>query len=441
MKYPSVLFLLIYLCMTRLSGSTELYLGITNALPNGHVDRFDDSATNLGTLVDGLGITSDMAFDSLGNLYFLSNLQLHRYDPRTSQISTVPTVGASGLPISLAIDKQNRVYVGFSNAANSQVKRLGADGSDMGTFVHGIVPVGLAFDNNNHLYIADAASTVHRVDRFGQALRPFVQDISEPRDLAVDGADNLYISTSDGSIKKISPEGTILGTIAFEDTPTLRVRSRDLAISEDQRLFAILSEDVMQHVAPFPPRVVSSVQRIVEFADLQSPVRDVFTYDLDGEAGSIAIRPISIDRIDLDNNGALNTTDIDALTKQTATGSNLSSFDLTSDGQVDRDDIQEWLQVYGTIEGDADLNQEVNLDDFFAFASSFGGTGRWTSGDFDGDGEVRFPDFVVMSSNFGRSVNGRVPTLAAVPEPSTFSALTTASLVLLFTVRSCSRSC
>jgi hypothetical protein len=59
--------------------------------------------------------------------------------------------------------------------------------------------------------------------------------------------------------------------------------------------------------------------------------------------------------------------------------------------------------------GDADLDGDVDLDDFVALKSNFGVGTTWGEGDFDGDNDVDLDDFVILKSNFGT---------AAIPEPA-----------------------
>ena len=92
--------------------------------------------------------------------------------------------------------------------------------------------------------------------------------------------------------------------------------------------------------------------------------------------------------------------------------------------------------VFGTVDstavlvrytryGDANLDGQVNLQDFNRLASNFGSTsGVWTQGDFNYDGNVNLQDFNRLASNFGLSAAGPQVTPgdwaalgAAVPEP------------------------
>ncbi|MFW6155630.1 MAG: hypothetical protein ACOC95_10485 [Planctomycetota bacterium] len=53
--------------------------------------------------------------------------------------------------------------------------------------------------------------------------------------------------------------------------------------------------------------------------------------------------------------------------------------------------------------GDADGDDDVDLDDFVLLKSNFGTASGATAaeGDFDGDGDVDLDDFVILKSNFG----------------------------------------
>jgi hypothetical protein len=96
-------------------------------------------------------------------------------------------------------------------------------------------------------------------------------------------------------------------------------------------------------------------------------------------------------------------------------------------GTVDIDSIL----VRRTRFGDADLNGQVNSDDFNRLASNFGTSGKvWSQGNFNYDigGLVNSDDFNMLATNFGlvaTGVDGEVTPqdwanlAAAVPEPST----------------------
>ncbi|NLF29546.1 MAG: hypothetical protein GX591_01520 [Planctomycetes bacterium] len=77
--------------------------------------------------------------------------------------------------------------------------------------------------------------------------------------------------------------------------------------------------------------------------------------------------------------------------------------------------------------GDADLDGDVDLDDFVILKYHFGSTGAgWGEGDFDGDGDVDLDDFVILKYHFGSAAPApavdRVDLLASA-EPLRATAL------------------
>ncbi|MEM7314009.1 MAG: reprolysin-like metallopeptidase, partial [Planctomycetota bacterium] len=86
---------------------------------------------------------------------------------------------------------------------------------------------------------------------------------------------------------------------------------------------------------------------------------------------------------DFDDDGDLDCADIDALTMAVAGGSTDLAFDLTGDGVVNFDDVDDWvINEKGTLHGDANLDMNVDVGDFAIWnANKFTfGTG-WCSGD------------------------------------------------------------
>jgi hypothetical protein len=60
--------------------------------------------------------------------------------------------------------------------------------------------------------------------------------------------------------------------------------------------------------------------------------------------------------------------------------------------------------VFGTNYGDANLDGQVNIDDFSVLLSHWGMTGAgWAEGDFDGNGCVTIDDFSLLLQNWGFS--------------------------------------
>ena len=78
-----------------------------------------------------------------------------------------------------------------------------------------------------------------------------------------------------------------------------------------------------------------------------------------------------------------------------------------------------------TIGGDANLDGQVDLQDFGILKDSFGGPGGWDHGDFNSDGTIDLQDFGILKDNFGAG------GLASVPEPATLLLLVAGELAIL----------
>ena len=141
---------------------------------------------------------------------------------------------------------------------------------------------------------------------------------------------------------------------------------------------------------------------------------------------------------DFDNDGDFDCVDVDSLVTEIASGGNGGSFDMTGDGSVNGDDLDQWLNVAGNnnvggafLPGDADLNGVVDFLDFNAWATNrFQSDPAWCHGDFDASGVIDFLDFNAWAANRFQSstvlahVDAKEsqvslrPGVSAVPEPS-----------------------
>lgn len=107
---------------------------------------------------------------------------------------------------------------------------------------------------------------------------------------------------------------------------------------------------------------------------------------------------------DLNHDGQVDATDIDVLVANR--GSSNPAFDLTGDGEVGQQDVDQLVLV--SMErryGDTDLNQRVDIHDFNIIAIHFDPTGQnpdngWATGDMNGDGLVDVMDVNILANNF-----------------------------------------
>ncbi len=102
------------------------------------------------------------------------------------------------------------------------------------------------------------------------------------------------------------------------------------------------------------------------------------------------------------------------------------AFDMTGDGNVNDDDLADWLVVGGAnnpsdtggnafLVGDANLDGSVDVSDFNVWnGNKFTNTPAWCSGDFNADGSIDVSDFNLWNGNKFQSSSA--PNL--VPEPS-----------------------
>ena len=207
-----------------------------------------------GPAVDArLSFPHGVAVDGAGNLYISGNHRIRRVDP-SGIITTVAGTGERGFsgdngpavdaqlyyPIGLAVDGAGNLYV--ADSRNDRIRRVDPAGTITtvaGTGERGLngdggpavdaqlnLPRDLAADGAGNLYIADRAN--HRLRRLdpsgtittvaGTGERGFSGDggpaaaarLDSPDAVAVDGAGNLYIADiGNHRIRRVDPSGTI----------------------------------------------------------------------------------------------------------------------------------------------------------------------------------------------------------------------------------------
>ena len=136
---------------------------------------------------------------------------------------------------------------------------------------------------------------------------------------------------------------------------------------------------------------------------------------------------------DYDQNGQLDSADLDLQAAAMTSGTNPPEFDLNGDGVVNFDDRVMWVsELKGTWIGDANLDGEFNSDDFvLVFTAGKYETGQvagWSEGDWQGDLVFDSGDFVAAFTDGGYELGPRPPAAPSVPEPSGIVLLTLALL-------------
>jgi hypothetical protein len=131
---------------------------------------------------------------------------------------------------------------------------------------------------------------------------------------------------------------------------------------------------------------------------------------------------------DFNGDQALDATDIDDLTKQSAGGTNPAAYDLNSDAAVNEADVKFWIKdLFGSWVGDANLDKQFNSSDLVTVLAT--GTYEaevdsvWSSGDFNGDGRTNSTDLVAALADGGYEQGQPPAATAAVPEPASMGLL------------------
>ncbi len=86
------------------------------------------------------------------------------------------------------------------------------------------------------------------------------------------------------------------------------------------------------------------------------------------------------------------------------------------------------VSLHTLLDGDADLDGDVDFGDYLVLEAAFGGPGDWINGDFDFSGSIDFGDYLILEAAFGDTVPAEA---AAVPEPGTLAMLLGMSALIL----------
>lgn len=87
------------------------------------------------------------------------------------------------------------------------------------------------------------------------------------------------------------------------------------------------------------------------------------------------------------------------------------------------DQIASITKVHPGLDGDANLDGVVDINDFHSFYANLNTAGGWTHGDFNLDGQVNFTDYQILQRFWGQSdglaspAATPLPALTEVPEP------------------------
>ncbi|MCW3099247.1 MAG: multicopper oxidase, type 2 [Chthonomonadaceae bacterium] len=161
------------------------------------------SDSSFTTLATGLGSTAGLASDGYKTLYVVDNTHKNIStiisDGTVTLVASLPT--ASSLQ-GLARDAMGNLYV--ADSTNNVVYEVSASGV-VSTFLSGLAaPQSVAFDSKGNLYIVNG-SQILRTAPDGSNEILFAQNLTNAYGIAIDSADNVFVSTTNGPLYKITP--------------------------------------------------------------------------------------------------------------------------------------------------------------------------------------------------------------------------------------------
>ncbi|MEO0586928.1 MAG: PEP-CTERM sorting domain-containing protein [Planctomycetota bacterium] len=135
---------------------------------------------------------------------------------------------------------------------------------------------------------------------------------------------------------------------------------------------------------------------------------------------------------DIDFDGDLDLIDIRLLGVGIEIGANRSQDDIDTDGDVDLADLNAWLALLDTVNGDANLDLQINTADLAILAGNFfNHAPTYAQGDFNLDGSITTADLAILAGAFGPDPAATFITPATtplVPEPAALALLGLAGL-------------
>ena len=227
---------------------------IRKITPDGYVATFVGSAGDYGS-TDGVGSSARFAWPEgvtvggMGNLYVCGESHTIRKITPAGVVSTLAGSGSQGsadgigsaaqfnYPYALAADNAENIYV--ADTYNSTIRKVDPSGlvttlagsagitgsaDGPGNVARFNYPYGIAVDGGGNLYVADTNNyTIRKIDSVG-VVSTFAGLAGQwgtadgvgtaarfhyPERVAIDSGDNLYVTDSSYTIRKITPAGVV----------------------------------------------------------------------------------------------------------------------------------------------------------------------------------------------------------------------------------------
>jgi hypothetical protein len=207
--------------------SGDLFVANTanNALNQGSITEITPGLVQT-TFASGIDPQA-LAFDSMGDLFEADYRSGNIYEYAPGQPRSTFASGFS-FPISLTFNTAGDLFVGAGGANNGYITEI-APNKTQTPIASGLsYPQGMAFNTLGDLFVVNNGNGV--VDEIvpGGTATPFVT-ISGANEVAIDGANNLYVGTYASTVVKVTPGGTpspfssigngITGGLTFQPVP------------------------------------------------------------------------------------------------------------------------------------------------------------------------------------------------------------------------------
>ncbi|MEM6332812.1 MAG: PEP-CTERM sorting domain-containing protein [Planctomycetota bacterium] len=342
----------------------------------------------------------------------------------------------------LTIEDRNEGFTGLATAHIEQqfiAAGFASDGSDYSTPIggfnqddgHATPQVGneAAFDNTDGTTIAATANQYWR-EQFPQQTGPVPFDangtnfVENDNDVLPGGTPyNQWVEWEIYYVDGIH-------TIVMNDVPVLQVdpslAGDQSQITSDSGTFGIGFVDGFSSFNLDPQGSQGVFYDNIELEAVLDPstVPDLVQYLVDNNYAPAVGGLLG----DLDNDGDLDVDDLDLFV---IGGTTEAEGDIDMDGDVDINDINAWLALFGTVNGDANLDFTVLTSDLAILAANFGtAVSSYGLGDFNKDGVVDTGDLAILAANFGTD-NTPALSAVAVPEPATLALIGLGGLAAL----------
>ena len=266
-------------------------------------------------------------------------------------------------------------------------------------YASSVLPVRYAYKDvrfGNNAFDAGSSATIGLQSASNDGVM-----FSEGRAILADG-DVIDIVGSDRDIFRF--DGVASQPVILESTtPFASTMSADtLALDPGLRVF---DEDGVQ----LNGQVILAADGRNETLIVTPPVDGVYFVEVSSQlgGGEYLLRQVVPDG-DFNHDVQFDCRDVDALVQQIARDDYRSDMDLTQDGVLDGDDLDEWLWIAGIengrsaayLSGDANLDGFVDGSDFNIWnQNKFSSVVGWCQGDFNADGVADGSDYNTWNEN------------------------------------------